>query len=132
MPASLIADMPHLQMKTIGSREEVLQEKAARTRYGLAKHDLVRIRGERIISIKEQAKQRGIGINSLTKWNLSTKAARWNLGIIDFRALRKGTPLYNETKRIHRLAGFEWLREVRADPESEFELEVELEYLCTR
>jgi hypothetical protein len=99
-------------MKSVGSKASVYHGNAKHTSGGLTKSDLVRksLGGGRfrIVSRRKSSQaRRSRGATALAKWRKALVAARKSLGIHDegFKAVKRGTRLYAETKRLYLKSG---------------------------
>ena len=86
------------KVKGIGSRRQVMNGTALKTKGNLTKKDLQRKDG-RIISKKKSSNAKKN--KSLTAWASAMKAARKELGITEFQLMKKGSKLYKKTKEIY-------------------------------
>jgi hypothetical protein len=88
-----------------GSRRQVWKGTREKTRTGLTKSDLMmqRTKGKstKIVSKKRSAAGKNIFEKNLAKWVSAFSKARAELGVVGFQACKKGTPLYEATRRLY-------------------------------
>jgi len=76
------------------ARRHAFAGKISKTKGGLAKTDLVKNKGGRVVSKKASAR------GKKNPWILAVAAARAALKIKGFAAIKKGSPLYNKAKQL--------------------------------
>merc|ERR1719419_493746 len=86
-----------------GTRNQVFRGSRLKVKTtGQTKKDLMKNKRGKVVSKKAHAKGRKIyKKNGIDKWTSAFMEARKNLGVTGFQAIKKGTKLYNETKKIY-------------------------------
>jgi len=81
----------------------VFKGSKAKTGGGLTKGDIVKNKRGKYVSKKasHRAKNSKAG-KGIAKWGAALKQARKNLGVKGFKACKKGSALYAETKKLYK------------------------------
>merc|ERR1712136_133165 len=86
----------------IGTKGQVFRGTKLKTKGGLVKKDLMKNKQGKVISKKRYATGRKNFKNGgIAKWSKAVTEARKNLGITGFYAVKKGTALYKEARKIY-------------------------------
>merc|ERR1712179_390508 len=85
----------------VGTRLQVFRGKKERTSGGFTKKDLMKNKRGKIISKKAHKEGRAFINSGIGKWAKAVMAARKNLGITGFCAVKKGTKLYKMAREIY-------------------------------
>jgi len=86
----------------IGTKGQVFRGTKVKTKGGLTKKDLFKNKNGKIVSKKRhQAGKKNYKKVGLKKWADAVMAARKDLGITGFCAIKKGTALYKAAKKIY-------------------------------
>merc|ERR1711879_746852 len=86
-----------------GSRAKasVFKGSKEKTTGGLKKTDLVKSKAGKIVSKKASAAGKK-KYGAIKGWTLAVQKARKELGVKGFVAIKKGSPLYNLAKKLHK------------------------------
>merc|ERR1712048_1061969 len=85
-----------------GSKRQVFRGSREKTNGGLQKKDLVENRRGKVVSKKMHARGVKLFKKNLSGWNKALMQARANLGCVGFVAVKKGTKLYKEARRLYK------------------------------
>merc|ERR1711988_611725 len=103
-PAKMAAKKMAAKKKTVskvGKKFLVFRGSKAKTVGGLTKADLVKSKTGKIVSKKASLRaKKAFAGSALAKWVKATQAARKQLKITGFVAIKKGTPVYNLAKKL--------------------------------
>merc|ERR1739838_298060 len=84
----------------IGTKGQVFR--GSKTKGGLTKSDLMKNKNGKIVSkARHKAGKKNYKKVGLKKWADAVMAARADLGVTGFRAIKKGTALYKAAKKIY-------------------------------
>merc|ERR1712173_202768 len=85
-----------------GSRRQVFAGKRLKTRNGDTKNMLMKNKRGKIVTKKaHKAAMKKYKANGLSKWTEACMKARKKLGIVGFKAVKKGTAYYSEARKIY-------------------------------
>eukprot|EP00493_Phyllostaurus_siculus_P026638 UN26983 len=86
----------------VGTKGQVFRGTKVKTKGGLTKKDLFKNKNGKIVSkARHNAGKKNYKKVGLKKWADAVMAARKDLGITGFYAIKKGTPLYKAAKKIY-------------------------------
>merc|ERR1712137_85933 len=85
----------------VGTKAQVFRGTRLKTKGGLTKSDLCQNKTGKVVSKKKFQRGKKIFKTGIQKWQKAVMTARANLGITGFSAIKKGTALYKEARKIY-------------------------------